>query len=477
MLDWLRDAQEDVRRKAAGDLIPTWQVGLRQDPEDNVTNFATDGYARNSLIYACIRERATAFSPLPVQVLRPQTGADVERPAMVPVVDHPFVELLNDPNDIQDGGQFAEELVTHLDISGNVYIEKVPRSENVNRRRRLDGLDVQELSVIRPDYIKIIPGTTRERDTYAVVIEGRERRRIPRARMIHLKLPNPANDFYGLSPIATLINEGNVDRSMTEFEYAFFRNAGVPMGVITTKKRTSVDETAQIKSQWRQAFNGVRRWFDVLVTNADVMEYKPLAIPQKDMELENTRDLVESRICAVYGVPPIIVGALVGLKRSTYDNYERARQSFVSETLVPLASFFAKGLERELFADLRVTADRGAHVAYDFSGVKALADQQAAKLEAAARLINTGAYTVNQAHRLMGIEEIAGADFYVRNLNQIAEAEALSGERPAPAEPPPVAVQASVAPAVRKHIERDDEGRIKSVTEEPVQLEMLNGHR
>jgi len=407
---------EPVRfsRKSASEFIPTWQRGRPQPTDDDIGNFSRAGYSKNSLIYSCIREIATSFADLPAQVLRPNQQRVPE-----PVPDHALVTLLENPNEAMDGYEFKVTLASHFQATGNAYVEKVRRSENATRNRVLGP--VKELGLLRPDYVQIAPGARRAEDAFVVSVNGQEIKRLPRADVIHLRTPNLINDFYGLSPIAVLVNEGNVDTEMTAFDWAFFRNAGVPVGILTTETRHSPDEVKEIKGAFRRMFGGVKKWFELLVLNAQEAKYQQLGLAIKDMEMPGTRAFVESRICAVFGVPPIIVGALVGLEKATYSNYEQAQQSFWSETMVPFAASVGSVLTRELLPEFATTADRGARVAFDNSGVKALQEDHSDRLKTANELIRSGGLTVNQALQAVGLPAIDGADFYVRAINQVIE--------------------------------------------------------
>lgn len=318
-----------------------------------------------------------------------------------------------------DGYEFAELMATHLLVTGNAYIEKVRKSDDP--LRRATPYRVKELGLIRPDYVTIRPGSRRADDVFVITVQGAEVKRLKRADVVHIKLANPANDFYGLSPLEVLAREVNLDAQLTEFDLAFFRNAGVPMGLLKTKSRMSPDEIASAKSAFRRSFSGLRRWFEVMVLNADEAEYQPLGGMPKDMEMGTTRELAESRICAVFGIPPIIVGANVGLQHSTYSNYEQAQASFWSETMKPFASMVSSAITRELLPEFATTQDRGGRVEYSFADVQALQEDHSARLASVVAMIGTGAFTVNEALTLHRLPALDAGDFYVRNLTQVID--------------------------------------------------------
>lgn len=473
----MNDIDQRIRRArntAGGEIVPIWERGQEQPTPHDLRKFAEEGYSKNSLIYSCVREIATSFAPLRANVQR--NGQVVER--------HRMSDLLADPNTGQDAAEFQDEIATHYQAAGNAYIEKVRESTSRDRRRQYGGYPVQELVAIRPDKVTVEPGATREDDVFLVTVGGQVRKRIPRADMIHVREPNLINDYYGLSKIALLTREGSIDLEMSDLELAFFRNAGVPMGLLTVKGRPTDIQTEEIKSKFKRAFSGFRSWFDVLVLNESVTDYKPLGLPPKDMEGESTRFHVESRICGVFGVPGLLVGARFALTSAQQGNYEQAQLQFWSETMVPLAGYFASAWQKELLPEFATTRDRGAVVAYDFTGVRALQEDVSRKLREVTRLINAG-WVVNDALRIVGLDELPDGDIRILTGNQVIvdregnvvyQTAAPSGgsTEPNPDNPLEGAAQVAIQQIERgmrvtsktQKVYRDPEGRIERVVEE-----------
>ncbi len=368
--------------------------------------FASEGYSQGSLIYSCITYEMNTFAALPFTVEREEAdGVEV-------LTDHPAAELMRHPAPYMDGSEFARTLMLHLMTSGNAYIEKVrePRADGI----RIAG-QVQSLGLIRPDYVKIRPGDSRDEDRYVVEIEGVERGVLERPDVIHIKLPNPTNDFYGMSPINLITREGTIDLHMSDFELAFFRNAGVPYYVLKSKTRMTAEQKSEAKGAFRRAFGGFSKWWDLLIMNADDGELEQLGLPNNQMEMPHTRDLVESRISAVLGVPAVIVGALVGLKNSPWSEMKTAYRKYYSDTLTPLAGMIAAPLTRELLPEFATSATPSTDLraVYSFAKVDALREDTTEKAKAAGELIKTGGVTVHDSFATVGLEPPEESDFYV----------------------------------------------------------------
>jgi HK97 family phage portal protein len=430
-----------LRAKAlAGEVIPSWQVGQEQPNPQDVKNFVEEGYAKNSLIFACIREKATALAPLRVRLLR--SGPD---DSLNEVKGHAMIRLLDNPNTFQSRAEFHELLSTHLDTAGNAYVYKIRRSPDPERRRQFSG-PVQELQLLRPDYVTVKAGAVRADDMFLVTVEGQVRAQIPRRDIIHIKTPHPTNDFYGLSPIALLVREGNIDLSMSDFEYAFFQNAGIPAGILSVKGAFTREQGEEVKSRFKDAYNGVKRWFSLFVVNADVAKYDQLGLPQSQMEMDGTRFHVETRICAVFGVPPRLVNARAAMFATTGLNTQADAQfAFWSETMMPLGERIAAAYRSGLLPEFGTVEDKDAEVSFDYSVVRALQEDRSLKLREVVRMTLTGVFTKNEALELVGLPGVPGGDFFLRNLNQIEVKRDANGDL-VYAEPPPTPVRQTKNP-------------------------------
>lgn len=358
-------------------------------PEDNYSNFAKWGYGKNEIVHACIRELAdgVASPRYYIGVQSPESGIEE-------ISDSPLSNLLLQPNHNEDTYSFLERLITFLQVSGNVYILKERDRTN----------QVIKLWLLRPDRMSIIP-EERGYNSYVYEIDGREYA-LPQEDVAHLALPNPQGDVYGLSPLHVLARTVNLDLNMGDFAKMYFQNSGVPSGLLKIKRRlTSQDEANRIRARWRSTFGGTQNMHKVAVLDDDA-EYQQMASSPKDMALTDLHYLTESRICAVFGVPPILISANVGLARSTFANYREARFSFHSETLEPLI----KRVMRFLNSCLEYEFPDEGSIYADMSDMRSFLDDSDSQSSRATQLFQAGIITLNEARSYVGADAIDEGD-------------------------------------------------------------------
>lgn len=346
----LEDLRDSAITVMTGMQMPT-------EPTRSYANAADEGYRKNELAFACIQEIMTSASEAPlISGFRNDDGFLEQAPGRA-------AELTANPNTSQDMISFLETFHIQRLIGGNVYMF-TPRSAIGT---------VSGMWLLRPDRMKVIPDSlTGMAKGYKYSINGQEIT-LPPEVIDHHVIADPLNDWYGLGPLQVLAKQVNLDNSATDFARAVFENKGIPAGFLKLKARLSNQEQAdEIRRNWHARFAGKANWQRIGVLDEDA-DYKELAPSMKDMGLKELRNLTESRICMAFGVPPIVVGAAIGLDKATYANYATAKESLWEETLLPtynkIASFMTTALKD--------TPDfRGMEWGFDFTGVRALADDQ-----------------------------------------------------------------------------------------------------
>ena len=356
-----------------------------EQPDANYYAYAKQGYEKDQLVYACIRELSLAASE-PRYYIEAR-NRDNER---YEVQGGPMVDLLNKPNPNQDFYAFLDQMVIHLHVTGNVYVYK----------ERSQSGKILSMYLLRPDRVTIKADLKEGVESYEYEIEGNTYT-IPNADVAHMKLINPTNDIYGLSPLQVIAPVINLDLSIIQYAKAFFQNAGVPSGMLKIKRRINNQEEAnQIRHTWRSQFSSPSNFHNLAIMDEDAT-YESLGTPITDLALGDLRDTVETRICMAFGVPSILVGAVIGLDRATYANYKEARKTFYSEKMIPLVNRMVRFLNLNLESEFP-----GESIAVDFNNVRSLIDDKDDITKRAVDQYGAGLVTLNEARAVLGLDPV-----------------------------------------------------------------------
>jgi len=371
-------------KEAAALALPTWQRNRPVEVATDYASLAGQGYGRNTLIYACISALATSASEAPPCVTRRGRGGQRET-----VEGHPLTRLLTAPNPAYSGFELVEDVLTCVHIDGNAYLEK----------ERGNGGQVVRLWPLRPDRVSVVPGGDFVRGYLYDVGDGRAPIPLAVNDVVHFKLPNPLNAYYGQSPMAVLARVGDLDNASIDWMRLFFENAAVPLGILSTRQRLNEAEAERIKARWQGQLAQSERWHSIAVLDSEA-SYQKVGVALDELGMDALLSTSEARICQTFRVPPIIVGAKVGLDRSTYANYAEARQSFWQDTLTPLYQRLAAVIQSDLLPDFAPSP--GEEFTFDLSGVAALQENEDARWARALGALQAGALTINDFRAYVG---------------------------------------------------------------------------
>ncbi len=375
-------------------------------------NYATNGYGRNELAYACIRYRAES---LPQAVLRVYPHGNA-----LPLDDHRLRRLFEQPNPITNEFEFFELSVTYKDLSGTCFWLVV------NGR---DGLP-SELWPVRPDLVAVLPDPRDVANFVWVYRPDPERPHIQvpvpnagtaaaaraPAYMIRIRYPNPnPNDpgwrYFGQPPLRPAARATTLDNAATDFVDTMLRNHAMPATVIETEKEITPALHERLRAKWRQAFGGPNRGEPGFLQKG--MKVHQLGMSLTDLEFPDLRSVSETRICAAFAVEPVLVGAKTGLEHNAYKDYREARLSFWEEAMFSEQRRMVEPVRAYLLP--RFASPRAARIRVDWdnSGVLALKEAETTRWERATNALARGGITRNDFRQIVGLPSVAGGDVFL----------------------------------------------------------------
>ena len=352
----------EQKMSAIAASIPTWDSNVAQYQQHTPQSYpqlAHEGYMLDELVFACVEARATSASEPRMAAYRGDEKVETANPSLT---------LLNHPNPFTDAATFWGGVVMCLDIGGNAYIEKV---------RSASGKLV-ELWLLRPDRTWVIPDQQQYIRGYKYII-GDKQFELPAENVIHFKTRHPLDDYYGLPPLSVLAGRIDLDIWVRQFSEAFFRNAGVPAGLLNIERSVTQQERELIKSQFRNDYGGPQGWHNTLVIGGGGATYQPMGLPlgPRGTAVGELDEINEARICMVMGIPPSVISTRIGLASSSYANRQSDIRLFWDGTLAPIYHYLGATLTSGL-KDEYPDIERWAH---DLSTVQALREDQDQKVE------------------------------------------------------------------------------------------------
>src|SRR5215210_6535762 len=331
----------------------------RWTPRDYAA-LAREGFMQNAVVYRAVK--LVAENAASVMFLITE-GAQV-RDA------HPLLDLLTRPNPRQDGPALLEAVYAHLLLAGNAYIEAV----SVDGQ---GGAQPRELHVLRPDRMRVVPGSDGWPEAYDYTVAGRSVRfdqtnRLPP--ILHLACFNPLDDHYGLSALEAAAVAVDTHNAAARWNKALLDNAARPSGALIYAGPEgavlSDSQFERLKRELEETYQGAVNAGRPLLLEGG-LDWKAMSLSPKDMDFMEVKHNAAREIALAFGVPPMLLG-IPG--DNTYANYREANLAFWRQTVMPLVAKTAQPLTRWL----RPRFGEGLRIGYDSDAVDALAPEREA---------------------------------------------------------------------------------------------------
>lgn len=343
------------------------------------------------------------------------------------IPDHPLLKLLEQPNEYHTHSALWMAIAIDLTLTGNAYIE-IERDRN-RRPRKLFWIPS---NLVKPK------GNARNLITHYEVMRGRNQDEIEevgyidkvrRSDMIHIRYGiNPGNQRIGISPLGSLISDVFTDMEAAEFTAAILNNFGFP-GIIVSPPPDdgatyNEKKSDEIKERFRKMFNRGNRG-DVGVFNQS-MKVTPLQVDMMKMDVQRTRQLPESRVCAVLGVPAAVVGFALGISQTKVGaTMTELRKEAYESSVTPFVDLLVDAFNKQLIPEYPFEAV----LSQDRRKVRILREFAGGLQDRLIRLWESRLRTRNQTLAELGYPKAKkGGDEYYEGSKTTASSEADTGE-------------------------------------------------
>jgi HK97 family phage portal protein len=312
----------------------------------NYELLASEGYASNAVVNACINRIANSIASVNRKLYHKSKGGKLEE-----VAEHPLLDLLANPNPTQSGDEFMRALVAYYLISGNSYV----LGNGIDPMKR-QPKPPSELQLLIPGKVKVekgdglFPKFFEYKPTADQVIQYPVEQVSGRSALLHLKTFNPLNQWYGLSPMLAAAFGIDINNAGQKWNKKLLDNDCRPSGAMVVKgadgkpQELTDDQYTRLKEMIAAHYSGAENAGRPMLLEGG-LEWQQMSMNPKDMDWDKGKTASALDICMTYGVPPQILG-IPGSQ--TYANYEQANLSFWTDTVIPLHDWAQDAFNRWL---------------------------------------------------------------------------------------------------------------------------------
>jgi len=371
-------------------------VGTSEPKSYNYQDLAKEGYLKNAIVYRCVNEISKGASAVPFII---KDGDQI-------LEEHPLIDLLNRPNPLQSYSEFFNSLYGYILLSGNAYILRVGSEMGTP----------QELHQLRPDRIEIKGGSSAIPEKYKYMINGRVKAEYlvdqenGFSELKHIKLWNPLDDYYGLSPLSAAAVEVDQFNMSSKHNVNLLQNGARPSGAVIFKPKDDAGFNVNLTETQRQQlltdlnnrFQGTANAGRPLLPEGD-FDRRETGLSPKDMGFLNLKHMSATDIAMCFGVPSQLVGVP---DAQTYANVAEARLALYEEAIIPHLRKIASDLNEWLVPMF----GENLSLDFDIDSIPALSERRKKIYENVTSAVREGIMTRNEARKIVGLEPVDGAD-------------------------------------------------------------------
>lgn len=405
-----------------------------------------DLYKSQIWVHVVVNKLARGIGRLPLKAY----ARDAEG-ARTRLRDGPLAQLLTQPAPGLTPSQWKQQIVGDMSVYGNA-LQLIDRPRPDAPATSLTPLPAE--------------GWRTDGDTYYYTDRRTgQKTSYPAWKILHFRFWSPTSMGFALAPLEPLRQTLAIEDAAQRLGVASFQNGARPSGVIRTDQDLSRESLARLRDDIKRLYGGPdKAATPAILTNG--LDWKTMSWDMQQAAVIDHRKLTREEVCAVYDIPPTVVGIL---DRATFSNIEELHLSLYQDTLGPWNTLIEETLDVQLLAGVPDYA--GAFVEFDLNEV--LKGNIEARYRAYQSAIAAGWMMPNEARQRENFPAVTDQP----EANELHVSLALGGSQtgagkdgsgtPEPATdatPPAKATPRRLR--VVKQIARDAHGQITGITED-----------
>jgi len=315
---------------------------------------------------------------------------------------HYLNETLLKPNPLMSHSDFIAQHLIHLLLTGTGWIWEF----------RNNAQQITELWPVPTSWVRQIG------DRYEIWQNGNQWTSVNPRDLTKQYLPDPQNPTNGMSPFTAASRDYDLDKERENYIAEMLINLKVPGLILKQEGGWIEDDKHDIRAMLMDRIGRGHRGNPIFLEGKE--SEVTMVAPLKDLDWPGLSTLSETRLCAVVGVPPMILQLRSGLERSTFSNMAEARTFFYASTMTAIWKALGEAETRGFIHNEK--DESNLEIWYDTSDIPELQEDQGKRAERACGLFNGGLVTRNEGREMAGldpVEDKSVGDVFLQAINLI----------------------------------------------------------
>lgn len=318
---------------------------------ENDDSYITEGYRKNSTIYALVNLITKAATTIPFQVYEKTNENDYKRykamtsgtfdastihkaamlqkRSLVELQDTELHKLLERPNPAQSYNSWITELIAFGKLTGNRYIYGIgpDTGANVGKYTELYVMPSQIMEIVSGGIMKPV-------SKYKIEYNGTYE--IDASEICHIKDFNPYYDgtgshLYGQSPLRAGLRSLTTNNEAVQTGVKYLQNQTARGLLMSDEGDINEVQAQQLKDKFRKQFQGSDNAGDVIITPKK-LSWVNFGLNAADVSLIEQYNASIKDLCNIYNVP---VQLLNNTDSASYNNMKEAKKALYQNAVIP----------------------------------------------------------------------------------------------------------------------------------------------
>ncbi len=324
------------------------------------------------------------------------------------IFDHPYLDLIRQANDDNNGFDTMYLTSIYLDHTGDAYWNIENGSVGIPQR----------MFVMLSQNIRIVPGIQELIKGYIYGSDASNRVGFEPDEVIHFKWPNPDNVYYGKGRLEGILSSVTRDVSMDRLERGMLDNSGRPDTLLGYKQKLDKADRKSLQAEWDRLTRTKSHTGGVYITSHDPVIHQ-LGQSLKDMSFPMGRKFNRDQCANSYGVPIAMLDSKDFGKASSGE----AMRGFAKFTIRPKLTLIDQKINEKIIP--RYNGSNRLISAFD----NPVPEDIELKLKTQEQHLLTGVLTPNEVRAEQGLPPYDGGDIPLTMIGQLSAIDAQPMQR------------------------------------------------